>query len=85
MTFADAMVDLVRATDGNGLPVHLYRGDWTASSLRVACREFMRVGIDDNTVWFADGKHMERFAEAAYWENLAKLANATAAAIREGR
>lgn len=93
MNFADAMVELVRATDARGLPVHLYRGDWTADSLRHTTREFWRrAGFNADRVEFLSlnltdslDPVEQRRLEANAWENLAKLATATAAAIREGR
>lgn len=98
MTFEDAMVELVNATDGNGLPVHLYRGNWTAESLREATRNFAYFarhvvpegeGPMPEVIFlagFSNRSDSENVAnEAGYWENLAKLAIATASAIREGR
>ena len=79
MNFADAMVELVNATDGDGVPAHLYFGPWTAESLRKTTRDYAATFIHPDAVFV--GKH----GEAAAWENLAKLATATAAAIREGR
>lgn len=79
-SFYDAMVELVHATDENCAPVHLYRGDWTADSLRETARLFAATMASRETVHIGGPA-----AEAAKWENLAKLATATAAAIREGR
>lgn len=79
-TFAEAMVDVVQATDENCVPVHLYHGNWTADSLRETTRPFAATMASPETVHIG-GPH----AEAAAWENLAKLAIATAAALREGR
>lgn len=76
-----ALIALLNAVDGNGCLVRLHSGEPTSSSLRVTIREFMRVGIDENFVWLGSGLRLSRSAEAAYWRNLALLANATAAAV----
>lgn len=92
-TFEDAMVDVANSTDGAGKAVILYHGNWSADSLREATRNFARhvVPAEGNgplpEVLFYAGfnNSPSSDAEVVYWENLAKLAIATAAAIREGR
>lgn len=93
--FEQALIDVAKATDGAGRAVILYHGNWTADSLREAAREFMRIGIEKDTMWLSGfstenagavaALPLSTAAEAAYWENLALLAHATAAAIRAGR
>jgi hypothetical protein len=93
MTFEDAMIELVNATDARGLPVALYRGPWTADSFRDATKSFARrMGLHTDRIEFLDLNLAEPIDEAENlrleanaWENLAKLAVATAAAVREGR
>ena len=74
-----AMLRIAHATDGAGNAVNLYSGPIASSGLREATRVFAENGIERNTVFFNGPK-----AEAAYWDNLALLARATAAAIRVG-
>lgn len=82
--FEEAMINVSRATDGRGLHVTLHHGPSTAQALRESTYAFMQQfdpdaffinGLDSNASTDA--------AEAAAWTNLALLALATAAAIRE--
>lgn len=88
--FEDAMIEVANAKDGRGRAVHLYRGNWTADSLRDATKEFARPVIAADDVMFLNGlsdatQDEQRASEIAFWENLAKLAIATSAAMRAGR
>lgn len=93
MTFSDRMVELARATDADGVPLTLYHGNWSADSLRDASKEFARtIGLNAGSMEFLGfnlaqsmDPQRSRLLEANAFENLAKLLNATAAAIREGR
>lgn len=88
-SFAEAMVEVARATDGQGRAVMLYYGNWTADSLAEATREFAETVLPRDAIFLSglseESQTANKAAAAAAWENLAKLASATAAAIREGR
>lgn len=87
-TFEQTLLDIGRATDGQGHLVRLFTGEPNAAALREATRDFAE-GVTRKGVVFLGGINRNNqlladYTEAAAWENLALLANATAAAIREG-
>jgi hypothetical protein len=77
------LIELNRdAKDGRGFPVKLGPTDLTAESLRDALFNFLEP-VDREACFisgFLPGSSVE--SEAAYWDNLALLARATAAALR---
>lgn len=78
-----ALIAVARATDGSGRKIilsHARLGPDLCNDLRSETRSHMHKGSHDSTVFLNDtGPSLE--AEAAYWRNLALLANATAAAV----
>jgi hypothetical protein len=89
-----ALIDLCRATDGAGLPIVLFHGRLPfgsdgepdllfTSRLRIQTREFMRIAQEP--IAFENLGGPDPNGEAVYWDNLALLARATAAAIRAGK
>lgn len=83
---------LEKARDYQGRKVRLYRGEHSAANLRITTQEFAQLGTDGDNIHIPglmDPKaNPEAYrlaqaeAEASYWDNLALLARATAAAIR---
>lgn len=80
--FEYALLDLDRAYDGQGQAVALHRGPLTARALRETAYAFLKP-FDGNAVFLngLDPTAPQEPAESAAWRNLAKLANAVAAAI----
>lgn len=79
--FEQACIDLAtNARDGRGLQVLLGPQTLTADGFRKATHEFMKA-FDEDSVIITVGADPGA-GEAAYWDNLALLARATAAAIR---
>jgi hypothetical protein len=77
---------LSKATDGRGLRVKLYSGSPTSEGLRQASISFGHINDGFSPVFIGNfGSHStpddHTRAEAAWWRNLALLANATATAI----
>lgn len=84
-TLEQALVDLQRATDGQGRLVTLFKGSISSTDLREATFAFME-SFDPECCFINgfDPKADSRPAEAAAWRNLALLAKATAAAFEAG-
>lgn len=82
--FEYTLIDVFNATASNGLRVALFFGATTAQNLRTATYDFMEQF--DRDAMFINGldNSPPGPAEAAAWRNLARLANATAAAIDAG-
>lgn len=84
--FEEALIECSKAVDGMGRAIFLYRGPYNAEALRTALRDFMARAIRPGAVFIADmaraGEPDDQLrGEAAYWRNLALLANAAAAAV----
>lgn len=72
--------DLADARDSNGLGVLLHRGDPTVEALRDSLFDLLG-SVDRDTRFITSGVESEA-AHAVFWDNVALLARATAAAIR---
>lgn len=84
--FETALVAMNGGKDGMGRAVMLYSGPLTPGGLREKVREFMRLGANPRAVFMADMARAgdlddQQKGEAAYWRNLALMANALAAAL----
>lgn len=86
--FEAALIDLSHAKDGRGLRVNLFSSkDYSSRALTQATKAFADLYVNESTAFLSYidpagyTKEKESKAAAAYWRNLALLANATAEAI----
>jgi len=83
-TLETALIELNRATDGQSRYVVLHSGPPTAEALRQSTRDFAANMLGTGAVFIDSSGMVSRNGEIAAWDNLALLAAATAAAVREG-